>query len=727
MSIHKLSRRGARRLAIQAQLLDATPPGDLVNVVTALTFLQLDPTSAIAPSADLVAWSRLKGDYHRQDLRNALEKDRSMFEYRAMVRPMADLVNLRPLMDEWPREDRPRRWLEDNAAFRGDVLERLRHAGPLLSREIEDTSRVPWPSTGWTNNRNVTQMLEFLAARGEVAVSARQGRQRVWDLAERVYPETPRIDEDEALRRRNARRLASLGIARERVVGDAGEAAEIEGVAGRWRVDPSMLDRPFEGRTALLSPFDRLIHDRRRALDLFDFEYKLEMYSPKEKRRWGYFALPILHRDRLIGKLDATVVRREKVLRVNMVHRDAGYNGEVDAAVNEELRDLASWLEVDLERRQPLAGPAQPSQHSVEVLDEQVTTEEVRARYLVGLERDARVVECSTEFTVAFPDLPFGDGAGPVDPVRGAADSHEHTLAPVAFDALHGVVGADPRLVPWDTVDGAAGQFHYTGGRVRPVDDRAEVATQAGRTRVRAHGAEVTVVLRGVLHGAESTHGEAGRGATVELGEGAEVGVDPGQQLAHVERFPVAWAVVVGHRVAVPTGGPVGHDDDDVATGREADDVVVQVEVAEIAGATVEQVQNRVALSAGVVAVGQEDVDARVPADLVGGEPVVLKPTAVLVTVHNAQTMPVAGGVGSTGDGHSTGCDTERGHCRGSGEQTPPVEPGVFLHVRSPMVRRHAARIGAWAARLTTAGYRKSSWYTNSVKSISWTFYGSDE
>ena len=119
MSIHKLSRRGARRLAIQAQLLDATPPGDLVNVVTALTFLQLDPTSAIAPSADLVAWSRLKGDYHRQDLRNALEKDRSMFEYRAMVRPMADLVNLRPLMDEWPREDRPRRWLEDNAAFRG--------------------------------------------------------------------------------------------------------------------------------------------------------------------------------------------------------------------------------------------------------------------------------------------------------------------------------------------------------------------------------------------------------------------------------------------------------------------------------------------------------------------------------------------------------------------------------------------------------------------------------
>ena len=84
-----------------------------------------------------------------------------------------------------------------------------------------------------------------------------------------------------------------------------GEPAEVEGTAGEWIVDPEALSGDFEGRTALLSPFDRLIHDRVRAQELFDFEYTLEMYKPAATRRWGYFALPILHGDRLIGKLDA--------------------------------------------------------------------------------------------------------------------------------------------------------------------------------------------------------------------------------------------------------------------------------------------------------------------------------------------------------------------------------------------------------------------------------------
>ena len=148
-----------------------------------------------------------------------------------------------------------------------------RKSGPLSSRDIPDTSVVPWASTGWTNNRNVTQMLEFLMMRGEVAIAGRVGRERLWDLAERVYPADVVVPSvEEAQRIKNERRLASLGIARQKTtampiepvdVGDAGEPAVVEGVKGEWRVDPSLLDDDFEGRTALLSPFDRLVYDRR--------------------------------------------------------------------------------------------------------------------------------------------------------------------------------------------------------------------------------------------------------------------------------------------------------------------------------------------------------------------------------------------------------------------------------------------------------------------------------
>ncbi|MCI4061948.1 winged helix DNA-binding domain-containing protein [Micromonospora sp. R77] len=345
MASHRLDRDEARQLAVRAQLLDAHRPTDLVAVVHRLTFLQLDPTAAVAPSADLVAWSRLGAAYRPSHLTRALEQDRALFEHRAMVRPMADLGLHLADMAAWPQESRRREWLRANDAFRRYVLDLLRDSGPLLSRDVEDRSTVPWPSTGWTNNRNVTQMLEFLAARGEIAIAGRIGRQRRWDLAERVYPAgTPVVPADEARRLRDERWLRAMGIARPSVVGDAGEPAEVAGAAGIWRVDPEALGRPFAGRTVLLSPFDRLVHDRKRTLELFDFDYKLEMYVPKANRRWGYFALPVLHHDRLVGKVDATADRKASVLRVDAIHRDVPFDAETTAAVHGELAALASWL-----------------------------------------------------------------------------------------------------------------------------------------------------------------------------------------------------------------------------------------------------------------------------------------------------------------------------------------------------------------------------------------------
>ena len=318
--MHRLTKAQARRIAVRAQLLDAPRPTELLPVVQQLTLLQIDPTAAVAPSADLVAWSRLGSAYQPAELQQALEQDRTLFEHNALVRPMSDLGLVLAGARTARSHERTATWIRDNDIFRRDILKLLRRCGPLSSRDIPDTCVVPWASTGWTNNRNVTQMLEFLMMRGEVAIAGRLGRERLWDIPGRVYPADVVVPSvDEAYRVRNERRLASLGIARQKTtampiepvdVGEAGEPAVVEGTKGEWRVDPAALGEDFEGRTALLSPFDRLVYDRVRAQELFDFEYTLEMYKPAAKRRWGYFALPILHGDRLVGKVDAVADRK---------------------------------------------------------------------------------------------------------------------------------------------------------------------------------------------------------------------------------------------------------------------------------------------------------------------------------------------------------------------------------------------------------------------------------
>ena len=328
-------------------------------MVEQLAMLQLDPTAAIAPSADLVAWSRLGYSYRPADLKQALEQDRTLFELNAVVRPMRDLGLYFASDSDWSPYRKQRDWLRNNDRFRRDVLDLLASAGALSSRDIPDTSVVPWPSSGWTNNRNVTQMLEFLMMRGEVAITRRVGRERVWNLAERVYPSGVEVPAaEDAARKKDQLRLASLGIARRKTtkvpvepyeVGEAGEPAEVEGVKGAWRVDPAALGDDFEGRTALLSPFDRLIHDRLRALELFDFEYTLEMYKPAANRHWGYYALPILHEDQLVGKLDAVADRKASVLRVNAIHEDVRFNRVMRTAVRAEIDNLASWLDLAVE------------------------------------------------------------------------------------------------------------------------------------------------------------------------------------------------------------------------------------------------------------------------------------------------------------------------------------------------------------------------------------------
>jgi len=363
-TVHRLSRQEARRIAVRAQLLDAARPVSLLEVVHHLGVVQADTTAAVAPSADLVCWSRLGSRYQPDELRSLLD-DRSLVELGGVIRPGADIGLFRADMQDWPGREPLRdwqiylrSWVQANHACREEVLQWLRSEGPLPARELPDSCAVSWRSTGWNDYRNVVKLLEFMEQRGEVAVSSRAGRERLWDLADRVYPDSPVVPAEQAKVRRDQRRLAALGIARAKGpecpvepqdVGEAGEPAAIDGVRGTWRVDPSQLRQPFRGRAALLSPLDRLVADRKRIAEIFEFDYQLEMYKPAAKRRWGYYALPILYGDRLVGKLDAEADRRARVLRINAIHQDVEFSAAMSAAVDKEISDLASWLQLHIE------------------------------------------------------------------------------------------------------------------------------------------------------------------------------------------------------------------------------------------------------------------------------------------------------------------------------------------------------------------------------------------
>jgi uncharacterized protein YcaQ len=144
-TVHQLSRTDARRIAVQAQLLDAERPAGLLDLVRHLSFLQLDPIAAVAPSADLVVWSRLGSSYSPAELRNALA-ERMLIELQALIRPAEDLALYRADMAVWPGmgdlrdwQVARRDWVEGNDACRRDILKRLKASGPLPMRELPDT------------------------------------------------------------------------------------------------------------------------------------------------------------------------------------------------------------------------------------------------------------------------------------------------------------------------------------------------------------------------------------------------------------------------------------------------------------------------------------------------------------------------------------------------------------------------------------------------------------
>jgi uncharacterized protein YcaQ len=321
----------ARRIAVHAQLLDGSATS-VLDTVRRLGFLQLDPISTVAPPQHLVLWSRL-GPFDRTELDRLLWKERKLVEWNAYLYPSEDLPLLQARMRRrngaWER--RLIAYLGENAAFRRYVLRELDARGPLLSREIADHASMNRADHRWWGSRKMGLMLQVLNARGEVAVVGRRGGQRVWDLAERWYPESERLTWAQAERIMEERRFRSLGVklARSRLV-----------------AHPAAIDGPVEERITFLSPFDRLVHDRARAEALWDFSYRLEMYVPKAKREYGYYVLPMLEGDRLIGRIEPVHDRKTGVLRVQGVWWEDGVR---PASLRAPLESLATFLGARLE------------------------------------------------------------------------------------------------------------------------------------------------------------------------------------------------------------------------------------------------------------------------------------------------------------------------------------------------------------------------------------------
>jgi uncharacterized protein len=310
---------------VRAAVLDGSARS-VLDTVRRLGTLQMDPIATVATPQRLVLFSRL-GPYDPAVLDRLLWKDKKLFEWRAFIYPIEDLPLIRALAREpWGQrksEQWAKQFLQEQGSLRRYVLRELRDRGPLPSRELEhEAARLDRRTVWWGTRAQLTWMLELLHFRGRIAVAGRQNGHRLWDLAERWWPETDTVPLREARKLLEEKRRRALGVWLEK---------------GEWHALKGISDDPVPDRATLLSPFDRLVKDRDRAEALWDFRYRLEMYVPTAKREYGYYVLPLLVGDQVVGRAEPVFDRKTGRLEL------LGAWGDT-SRLDEALDSLAEFL-----------------------------------------------------------------------------------------------------------------------------------------------------------------------------------------------------------------------------------------------------------------------------------------------------------------------------------------------------------------------------------------------
>jgi len=376
-----ISQKEARRLLLRNLLLDGREPiragkGGVARVVGRLGYVQIDTISVIERAHHHVLWTRIPG-YRLEHLHQAQARERTVFEYwghAASYLPMKDYRFYLPMMKGFydPKDAWFRGWGEKYGALLEPVKRRIREEGPLAARDFEDPRKRKGP---WWDWKPAKAALELLFWRGELMVRERRGFERVYDLSERVLPagtDTRMPSEEELGRFIVLRALGALGLACEREIRDyirigdrhavsralagmesGGEIVRlaVHGQKGTAFALPAVLERGGRLRAArpprvrFLSPFDNLASFRPRLRERFGFDYAFECYVPRHKRSHGYFVLPVLFGEELVGRLDPKADRAGKTLLVRRLAIEPGFasaDGLVPALAR-ALQDFARF------------------------------------------------------------------------------------------------------------------------------------------------------------------------------------------------------------------------------------------------------------------------------------------------------------------------------------------------------------------------------------------------
>jgi len=369
-----------RRIALNQQgLLRADTFGRgkraTLRAIQQLGYVQIDTISVVERAHHHVLWSRVAN--YRPRFLEQLIRERKVFEYwfhAAAWLPMADYRFALPRMTQMNGE---RGWFENSdPKLRRDILARIASEGPLRARDFEDARRG---NAGWWDWKPAKQALEQLFMQGELMVSAREGFQKVYDLPERVLPDgvdtrRPGLDEyanylvETTLRAHGFASLVSMTYLRKgQKLRDAvkrqlqrrietGSLTTIDVNSTTVYIDPERLESRAPRSVAqvrILSPFDNVVIQRQRGRDIFAFDYQIECYVPGPLRQFGYFCLPIMYRDRLVGRVDCKAHRASNKFEIKSLHIEQQVDDHFSEHLDQALHSFAGFNRCDQIHIQP--------------------------------------------------------------------------------------------------------------------------------------------------------------------------------------------------------------------------------------------------------------------------------------------------------------------------------------------------------------------------------------